>query len=241
MKSHKQAAIFQRNKDQIRKNLLKYMRKAFRMLPKIEAPRILDIGCGTGVPTIELAKLTGGEVIGLDIDQSALDILNNKIAKAGLSHRVRTINRSLDNMEFPDRSFDIIWAEGSIYNIGFARGIREWKRFLKPNGQMVIHDAGTGLPEKLKLINDHGYKLLGYFTLGTGIWHKEYFTPLETLVGETQKHTTAPAVIEELNKAQHELKEFSINPANNSSVYFVMMNMQLIHSNIIQNPMEMPL
>ena len=51
---------FQMRKDKIRKRFLKYTRKAFRMLPQIDKPRILDIGCGSGIPTLELARLGQG-------------------------------------------------------------------------------------------------------------------------------------------------------------------------------------
>ena len=53
------------NLDHYRKNFLKYTKKAFQMLPKLDRPRILDIGCGSGVQTIELAKLSKGEIIGI--------------------------------------------------------------------------------------------------------------------------------------------------------------------------------
>ena len=52
----------------IRGNLNKYTRKAFEFLPKINKPRILDIGCGGGVPTTELANLSDGKIIALDND-----------------------------------------------------------------------------------------------------------------------------------------------------------------------------
>ncbi len=55
---------FRTYKDESRRNLLKYTRKAFRMIPGIKNPDILDIGCGSGIPTVELAKLSGGKVIG---------------------------------------------------------------------------------------------------------------------------------------------------------------------------------
>jgi len=42
---------------------LRFTRKAFHMLPRLDRPRILDIGCGQGEPTLELAKLSGGQVI----------------------------------------------------------------------------------------------------------------------------------------------------------------------------------
>ncbi len=88
----------------------KYTRKAFRMLPRLEKPRILGIGCGIGDPTLELARLTRGEIIGIDIKQSALDRLRAKIEKAGLSHRMKDLNCSMFNMDFPDESFDVLWA-----------------------------------------------------------------------------------------------------------------------------------
>ena len=47
-------------KDLVRKRLLKYTRKAFRMLSQMDKPRILDIGCGSGAPTLELSRLSQG-------------------------------------------------------------------------------------------------------------------------------------------------------------------------------------
>jgi ubiquinone/menaquinone biosynthesis C-methylase UbiE len=100
---------FQMGKDKIRKRLIKYTREAFRLIPRMEKPRILDIGCGSGVPTLELARLSRGEVIGIDIDQPALDKFAAKIAESGLSDRAKALNCSLINMDFPEETFDIIW------------------------------------------------------------------------------------------------------------------------------------
>ena len=71
------------------------------MLPELNRPRILDVGCGTGAPTLEIARLSGGEVIGIDINQDLLDKLSRKVEKAGLTQRVKTINCSLFDMPFP--------------------------------------------------------------------------------------------------------------------------------------------
>lgn len=213
---------FQLDKELIREHLNTYTRKAFRMLPEMEKPRILDIGCGSGSPTLELARLSNGEIIGLDINQNLLDVLAEKAEKAGLSDRVKTTNCSIFDMEFPDESFDIIWAEGSIYVIGFERGLQEWKRFLKPNGFMVIHDEKGSITEKLEHISRCGYELLGYFTLDKDIWWAEYFAPLEKLICETQtKHANDPKALREIHNAQREIDMFKRNPESNSSVYFV--------------------
>ena len=179
------------------------------MLPKLDRPRILDIGCGSGVPTMELARLGQGEVIGIDIDQPALDRLMKKIREAGFSNRVQAVNCSILDMVFPDESFDIIWSEGSIFVIGFERGIQEWKRFLKSNGFMVIHDEKGNVEEKLEQISNCGYKLLGYFVLSEDTWWTEYFAPLEKLIAKSRtRYTDDPHTLEELNQGQRELEMF---------------------------------
>jgi len=209
--------------DKIRKRLLKYTRKAFRMLPRMDKPRILDIGCGSGVSTLELARLSHGEVIGIDIDQPALDRFVSNIAEAGLSARVQAVNCSIFDMDFADESFDIILSEGSIYAIGFERGLREWRRLLKPGGCMVVHDEQGNVKEKLEQIHNCGYDLLGYFTLSQETWWNEYFAPLEKLIAETgTRYTDDPVFLEELQQARWELDMFRKNPERNSSVCFVM-------------------
>jgi ubiquinone/menaquinone biosynthesis C-methylase UbiE len=111
-----------------------------RCFPRVDNPRILDIGCGTGGSTLELARLSGGEVIGIDIHQPYLNELRRKTELAGLSERVKVVNCSLFDMHFPVESFDIIWAEGSIFIIGFEKGLNDWQRFIKPNGFLVVHE-----------------------------------------------------------------------------------------------------
>jgi len=162
-------ARFQMKKDLIRERLLKYTRKAFQVLPRIDKPRILDIGCGTGIQTLELARLSQGEIVALDIDQPALDELNRKIREVGLTNRIRAVNCSMFDIDFAHESFDIVWSEGSIYAIGFERGLWEWKRFLKPGGLIVVHDEQGNINEKLKQISDCGYDLLSYFILSKEI------------------------------------------------------------------------
>ena len=214
---------FQMRKDKIRKRLLKYTRKAFRMLPQIDRPRILDIGCGAGIPTLELARLSQGEIIAIDIDQPALDKFTNKIKEAGLTDQVQAVNCSILDMDFPDESFDIIWSEGSIYVIGFETGLREWKRFLKPSGFMIVHDEQGNVKEKLEQISNCGYELLGYFMLSEDIWWAEYFAPLEKRIDEIRaKHAGDPKALVALDNDQREIDMFKKNPSRYKSVFFIM-------------------
>ena len=215
--------VFQLGKDKIRKRLLKYTRKAFRTIPKVDRPRILDIGCGSGVSTLELAKLSCGNVIGIDIDKPALEKFARRIKETGLTNRIQVINCSMFDMDFPEESFDIVWVEGSIYAIGFERGLREWKRLLKSSGFMVVHDEQGNVREKLEQISNCGYELLGYFMLSKEIWWTEYFAPLEKWIAESKTvYIDDPQILEELHQAQLELDMYKKYPERNSSVCFVM-------------------
>ena len=214
---------FQLGKNKIRKRLLKYTRKAFRTIPKVDRPRILDIGCGSGVSTLELAMLSRGNVIGIDIDKPALEKFARRIKETGLTNRIQVINCSMFNMDFPDESFDIVWAEGSIYAIGFERGLREWKRLLKPSGSLVVHDEQGNVREKLEQISNCGYELLGYFMLSKETWWTEYFAPLEKWITESKKtYIDDLQILEELHQAQLEIDMYKKYPERNSSVCFVM-------------------
>jgi ubiquinone/menaquinone biosynthesis C-methylase UbiE len=100
--------------------------------------------------------------------------LDRKIKEKNLTNRVRIMKCSLDDMLFDEESFDIIWAEGSIYFIGFDRGIKEWGRFLKKNGFMIVHDELTDYMTKIKAIEASNYSLHAFFMLSSSVWWNEY-------------------------------------------------------------------
>jgi len=222
----------------------KYTRKAFRMLPKLEKPCILDIGCGPGVQTIELARLSQGEVIGIDVHQPSLYRLSQRIEEADLSHRVKAVNCSMFEMDFPEESFDIIWAEGSIFIIGFEIGLKEWRRFLKPDGFMVVHEMAWLRPEppqeiydywkniypgikivdeNLKQIPGCGYEVIGHFTLPEDTWWIEYYGPLENRIKELRrKYVDDSVALGELDKEQREIDLFKKYCKWYGSAFFLM-------------------
>ena len=157
-------------KENIRRNLLKYTIKAYKFLPKIKEPNILDVGCGTGIPTIELAKLSKGHITGIDIDENSLNILKRRIEDLGLKNQISVIKESITTMDFPKDSFDIIWSEGAVFVIGFENSIKKWRFYLKPKGFLVIHDEIKDKSKKLSLIGTYAYKLISQFYLPFEIW-----------------------------------------------------------------------
>lgn len=216
-------ACYQIDRDFIRSNLSEYTRKAFNMLPELDEPCILDIGCGSGVPTIELARLSDGEIIGLDNDQRLLDQLARKLAEEGITDRVKIVKCSMFDMDFADASFDVIWSEGSIWVIGFRRGLKKWRRLLKPNGFLVVHDEIKNINKKLKQVSHCGYNQLAYFTLTRDIWWNKYYAPLEKRIQELRRiHVDDSEILVSLDKDQREIDMFKKKPRMYESAFIIM-------------------
>jgi len=215
--------LYRIEKDRIRESLNKYTRKAFTLLPKCKNPHILDIGCGTGVPTLELAKMSNGNIIGIDINETSLNLLKRKIKKMGLNKQVSVIKDSILTLDFAEESFDIIWAEGSVFVNGFENSIKAWHRFLKTNGFLVIHDENKDKNKKLGLMTKYGYRLIAQFEITDKLWWLEYYTPLELLIQKFRhKYPNDSKLNSELNKDQIEIDKCKSNSVVYSSFFVIM-------------------
>jgi ubiquinone/menaquinone biosynthesis C-methylase UbiE len=162
--------------------------------------RIADLGCGTGASALVLARELDADVTAVDLIPEFLDELQERAVAEGVAHRIVTQHASLDDLTLQASSFDVIWSEGAVYNVGFEKGIRAWKRFLKPGGVLAVSEL-TWLteerPEELKahwaaeypevatasvkigLLEANGYAPVGYFTLSEECWIDNYYRPLQ--------------------------------------------------------------
>lgn len=221
-----------------------YTQKAFEMIPEIKQPKILDIGCGPGIQTIKLAKLTDGEIIGIDIHQPYLVQLEKNAKKHNLSNRIKAIKKSMTEMDFQEEYFDIIWAEGVIFIIGFEQGLKEWNKFIKPNGYLAVHEmawikndppkeiydywqkvypAIATTDKNLKIINKCGYKILGHFPLPEDAWWDLYYTPLEERLQKLKiKYKNNEEALEMIKEEELEIDLFRKYNKWYGSVFYVM-------------------
>ncbi len=174
-------------------------RKAFSMLADLPAqPEILDIGCGGGMQTVELARTCPGcRITATDIHQPFLDQLARNAASAGVSDRITTVRASMDDLPFDDGSFDVLWAEGSIFIIGFREGLVAWRRLLRPGGYLCLTEAAwfvenpspeavafwndcypaiTTVAANRAIAEDAGYEVVATFPLPASAWW-DYYTP----------------------------------------------------------------
>jgi ubiquinone/menaquinone biosynthesis C-methylase UbiE len=189
---------------ELRASFLEHTRRAYAMLPpETSAPRrILDIGCGTGAPSIELARLSGGTVVGIDIDQRALEVMRGRITQAGLGDRVTATCASLDDTNFPDAGFDLIWEEGVLHLLDADSSLTQCRRLLEPGGYLVMHETNRWFDTIRDRLPDHGFALRRTHPLPKHYWLTAYAEPLEANLRaylgshdpESLDHTTTKAL-----------------------------------------------
>lgn len=203
--------------------------QALAMLPGLPAStRILDIGCGPGAQSVALARATKGDVTAIDTHQPFLDDLAHRAAQAGLAERVHPLNASMFDLNF-NQPFDLLWSEGAIYIIGFERGLREWRKLLKPGGFIAVTEASWLKPnppeaahrfwseaypdmatveENLARLSAAGYRSLGHFTLPKSDWWDNYYHPMAArieLLREKYPNNPEAQAILDLEYAEIEL------------------------------------
>ena len=94
-------------------------------LPLSEHKKILDIGCGSGMQTLTLARyFPDSQITASDIHQPFLDELPKRAKRAGLDERIVTQRASMDNLPFEEKSFDSIRAEGSAFIMGLSSALK---------------------------------------------------------------------------------------------------------------------
>jgi len=203
-----------------RSNLLKYTRTAFNLVPEIESPRILDVGCGTGLPSLCLAELTNGSIIGVDTNIAALKLFRDKIKKAGLEDRCEALNQDIESLDFDPESFDIIWAEGSTAAIGFHKALRVLGRFLKADSFLVIHDDARGYTEKLTIAEKSRFLVFGFFLISKEVWWDEYYKHLDQNLPSATR--VSPDTIYSLEALEDEILKFKQAYQEYASVFFIL-------------------
>ncbi|MCI2144826.1 MAG: class I SAM-dependent methyltransferase, partial [Bacteroidales bacterium] len=116
--------------------------KALSFIDNLDGKSLIaDVGCGTGGQTMVLARHVKGKITGLDLFPGFIDLVNANAIKMNLQDRVKGIVRSMDDLPFKNGELDLIWSEGSIYNIGFERGLNEWRKYLKKGGYVAVSES----------------------------------------------------------------------------------------------------
>ena len=104
-----------------------------RLLPA--DARVLDVGCGAGVPVADFLVKAGFEVVGVDFSESMLKLARRNVPKAEL------VKEDMTRLGFKDNSFDALTAFYSIIHVPRQKHLslfRSFHRILSPKGVMLI-------------------------------------------------------------------------------------------------------
>jgi ubiquinone/menaquinone biosynthesis C-methylase UbiE len=145
---------------------------------------VLDVACGTGATTREVAVRVGskGRVVGLDRNQGMLDVARKR------TRDVEWIEGIAEELPFPTNSFDVVLCQfGLMFFDDRSKALGDMRRVLKPGGRIGLSvwddaDSSPGYAAMITLIDelfgsDAADALRAPFVLG----EKE---PLESVVGK---------------------------------------------------------
>lgn len=117
--------------------------EAIRLAEIQEGQRVLDVACGTGRATLDLAKAVGrsGFVEALDLSEDMLGQAQTKLKRAGLSERVEFKQGNARTLPSQDATYDVVY-NGYMFDLipndGFLPILQEFFRVLKPGGKIVL-------------------------------------------------------------------------------------------------------
>lgn len=168
-------------------------------------PAVLDLGCGVGAQTLQLAELTAGSIVAIDNHAPSIERLRAAIAQRGLAHRVSAVVGDMACTVPPPGGFDLVWSEGALYNLGLRDALRVCHGLLRPGGYLAFTDAIWRKPnpppelraafdldypamgrlgDDLAAIRQGGFELAGHFTLPDAAWWDDFYTPMEQRIAE---------------------------------------------------------
>jgi len=136
--------------------------------------KVLDVGCGTGVPVAKFLVEAGFEVVGIDFSEKMLKLARKNVPQATF------VRKNMTKMDFGDNSFDGLTAFYSIIHVPREKHsllFKSFNRILRPDGIMLVcmgpddwesTEGYYGIrmfwsqynPEKsLQLVNDAGFEV----------------------------------------------------------------------------------
>jgi SAM-dependent methyltransferase len=162
-------------------------------------PRVLDLGCGPGAQTLVLARQLDGKIFAVDNQQANLDALRRRAEAAGVSEKIVTWLKDMRTLQLEEGSFDVIWAEGALFLMGFREGLARCRPWLTTGGFLAVtelcwlrpdvppecrmyleghYPVMTDVEGNLSAIRACGYTVVDHFALPESAWTDEFYVPL---------------------------------------------------------------
>lgn len=220
-------------------------RLATSLLPEFKPAdiTIADIGCGTGSQTFVLADEYSGAVIhAVDLLPDMIESVRRQSEEKGGIDRIHSVQASMDCLPFAPGSLDLIWAEGSIFVMGYENGLKYWRQFLKPGGFVAVTDCSwlSGeRPADMSWINDNlpeidsiankiaqmeavGYEPFAHFALPEECWTTNYYEPMRPAMDEfLRDHGNSADARAFVGRLKEEMAYYEANKSAFGYVFYI--------------------
>jgi 2-polyprenyl-3-methyl-5-hydroxy-6-metoxy-1,4-benzoquinol methylase len=106
---------------------------------------VLDIGCGSGGPSLALVQQTKCRLTGVDVEASGIEHAQRQTLARGLSDMVafETVDCN-ERLPFPDAAFDVVVCIDAILHLkNRFTALADWSRLLRPQGRVIFTDAAV--------------------------------------------------------------------------------------------------
>ena len=132
-----------------------------------EGMMVLDVGCGPGFFSVEMAKLvgTGGKVISADFQEGMLQELGNKIRGTALEERIERVKCDQNKINVSNR-VDFILAFYMVHEVPDKNSFfRQLKGILNESGQLLLvepklfHVSREAFALTTRIAEDNGFRV----------------------------------------------------------------------------------
>jgi ubiquinone/menaquinone biosynthesis C-methylase UbiE len=193
-------------------------------------PRIADLGCGSGASALLLAQHYQSTVMAVDSSSVFIDELKAHAKQASLEHLIIPIQGDMAKLDWSAGSIDLLWSEGSAYNLGFEQALKVWRPLLANSGIAVISELSwftDDVPEpataywqnaypimsteteNIDRVNRSGFSVLSMHRLPSQAWWTNYYEPLRERMKQIKITPSTQLVIRETEEEMRLFEQFS--------------------------------
>lgn len=112
---------------------------SYKMLGNIEGKKLLEVGCGSGMQTIEFCKKRA-YVTAIDISEESIKAVKRLSRKYNVKN-LEIKKMSAESLKFPDNYFDCAYINCTLMHMDKEKVFKECLRVLKPNGLLVFKET----------------------------------------------------------------------------------------------------
>ena len=127
-------------------NDVKWRKHIYKIANHLNPVDVLDIATGTADIAMELSKIKGSKITGLDISEKMLNVGRKKIVDRSLQDKITLVSGDAENLNFSKNTFDLISIGFGVRNFqNLKKGLSESFRVLRHGGTLIVLE--TSVPQ----------------------------------------------------------------------------------------------